>query len=78
MDEEETYVEVTIEPRLHDRWSLLNLAAAFVADVAQTVADNLASAAVMSVEHAKQKQIERKFKEMTSDYTGTRRGSRLL
>lgn len=78
MDEEETYVEVSIEPRLHDRWSLLSLTAAFVADMAQTVADNLASAAVMSVEHAKQKQFDQKFKEVSRDYTSTRRRSGLL
>lgn len=78
MDEEETYVEVTIEPRLHDRWSLLTFAAAFVADMAQTVADNLASAAVMSVEHSKQKQVDRKFKGVTRDYSTARRRSRLL
>jgi demethoxyubiquinone hydroxylase (CLK1/Coq7/Cat5 family) len=76
MEEEETYVEVTIEPKLHDRWSLLNLAVALAADLTQTIADNLASAAVMSVEHAKQKHYDREFGRMTDG--NTRRRSRFL
>lgn len=78
MDEEETYVEAIIEPRLHDRWSLLSLAVAFAADLSQTVSNNLASAAVMSVQHAKQKHYDREFGRMTSEHTGLRRRSRLL
>lgn len=76
MDDEETYVEVTIEPRLHDRWSLLSFATTFAADVTQTIANNLASAAVMSVQHAKQKQYDKKLKEVTGVYP--RRRSRFL
>ncbi len=69
MEEEETYVEVNIEPMLHDRWSLLSMAAAFAADLSQTIADNLSSAAVMSVQHAKQKRIDREFGRMTNGHT---------
>lgn len=78
MEEDETYVEVTIEPRLHDRWSLLSFATAFAADVTQTIANNLASAAVMSVQHAKQKHADREFRRMTHEYPGPRRRSRFL
>lgn len=60
-----TYEPEAYRPKLHDRWSLLTLAVAFVGDVLQTAADYGSSAAVMAAQHAKQKQYDRQFKEIT-------------
>jgi hypothetical protein len=64
MDEEGIIDEVTFEPRLHDRWSLLTLAVAFTGDLVQITADYFASAAMMAAQHSKQKEYDRKFKEI--------------
>ncbi len=62
MDDEGIIDEVNIiEPRLHDRWSLLTLGVAFVGDVVQTTADYLASAAMMAAQHSRQKEFDKKF-----------------
>jgi len=63
MGEEET-IEYTVEPRLHDRWSLLTLGVAFVGDIARVVADYTSSAAMMTAQHAKQKNFDDKFREI--------------
>jgi hypothetical protein len=64
MDDEGIIDEVTLEPRLHDRWSLLTLGVAFAGDVVQITADYLASGAMMAAQHSKQKEFDRKFKEI--------------
>jgi len=65
MDEEETtQYEATLTPRLHDRWSLLTLGVSFVGDIVQTTADYLSSAAMMAAQHSRQKEFDKKFKEI--------------
>jgi len=64
MDEEGTIEEVRIQPRLHDRWSLLTLAVAFTGDVLQIAADYSASAAMMAAQHARQKNFDHEFTDM--------------
>lgn len=65
MDEEGIIDEVTLTPRLHDRWSLLTLGVSFVGDVVQITADYMASAAMMAAQHSKQKEFDKRFKEIT-------------
>jgi hypothetical protein len=66
MDDEGTIeYEATLSPRLHDRWSLLTLGVAFVGDVVQTTADYPSSAAMMAAQHSRQKEFDKKFKEIT-------------
>lgn len=69
MEEEGITTESYISPRLHDRWSLLTLGVAFVGDVVQVAADYFASAAMMTAQHSTQKQYDKKFREVTRDYT---------
>lgn len=64
MDDEEISDEVTLTPRLHDRWSLLTLGVAFVGDVLQVATDYAASAAMMAAEHSQQKRYDKRFKEI--------------
>lgn len=64
MDDEGITTEATFAPRLHDRWSLLTLAVAFAGDVVQIAADYMASAAMMAAQHSKQKEFDKKFKEI--------------
>jgi len=65
MGEEEIIETYTVEPRLHDRWSLLTLGMGFIGDMAQVVANYTATAAMMTAQHAKQKAFDDKFKEIT-------------
>jgi|SoimicMinimDraft_10_1059738.scaffolds.fasta_scaffold00002_6 hypothetical protein len=69
MEEEGITTESYINPRLHDRWSLLTLGVSFMGDVIQVTADYFASAAMMAAQHSTQKQYDRKFKEITSGHT---------
>jgi hypothetical protein len=66
MDEEEVEMEVIlIEPKLHDRWSLLLVAVSTAAEVAGVFANNLSTLSMMAAQHAKQKHYDRKFREIT-------------
>jgi len=69
MEEEGITTESYINPRLHDRWSLLTLGVSFVGDVVQITADYLASAAMMAAQHSTQKQYDKKFREVTRGYS---------
>lgn len=64
MDEEGITDEVTLQPRLHDRWSLLTLGVSFAGDVVQITADYLASAAMMAAQHSRQKEFDKRFREI--------------
>ena len=61
---EDEITEYVVEPRLHDRWSLLTLGVGFIGDIAATVANYTATAAMMTAQHAKQKAFDNKFREM--------------
>lgn len=67
MDDEDVQVRITFEPMLHDRWSLLSFVATATSEMAQTVADNFQTLAIMSIQHAKQKMYDKRFKEITND-----------
>jgi len=66
MDEEEVEEAKVYQPtaRLHDRWSLLAFATCAVHDLAHTVTQILDVASDMSLEHSRQKQYDKKFKEI--------------
>jgi len=55
---------ILVEPKLHDRWSLLLLAASMIADVSQTISNNLSTGAMMMAQHRKQKEFDKKFREI--------------
>jgi hypothetical protein len=66
MEDDDVEVEViTVEPKLHDRWSLLLLAVTTAAEVTQVIANNLATASMMMAQHTRQKHYDRKFREIT-------------
>jgi hypothetical protein len=69
MEDEGATMEYALQPRTHDRWSLLTLGVAFVGDVAQITADYLASASMMAAQHASQKQYDKKFREVINGNT---------
>jgi len=58
---EETYELV---PRLHDGWSVLVLATAWLNAVAHVTADTLQTAHIMAAQHAVQKNTDHEFSEM--------------
>lgn len=59
-------VEVfVVEPKLHDRWSLLTLAAGTAAEMAEVIANNLSTLSMVAAQHMKQKHYDRRFREIT-------------
>lgn len=75
MDEEGiTEEEVRIEPRLHDRWSLLALTVAFVDDVADLIHEYTGMTSVMTAEHILQKRNDKKFRRIVDGYSDQRTG----
>ena len=66
MDEDKIYEHVTIEPRRHDRWSVLILGLDYIGKVTQVTANTLTSAMIAACEHANQVKIDERFKEMIS------------
>jgi hypothetical protein len=64
MDDEQVEVTITVEPRLHNRWSLLVFAMAASSEMFQVAADNFNTLVMMTAQHAKQKNYDRKFKEI--------------
>lgn len=68
MDENETTIEEEeLTPRLHDKWSVLVLAMNYAYNLAATTADALEVATKMAVQHANQKNYDRKFNKMMED-----------
>lgn len=65
MDEEDLETIITVEPMLHDRWSLLLFTVSAAAEMAAVVANNLATASLLIAQHVKQKKYDKKFKEIT-------------
>ncbi len=70
MSDEGTTSEVKIQPRLHDRWSLLALAVGFVDDIASVVSDWTGITSAMAAEHVSQKRIDKKFRRVTNGHSG--------
>jgi len=65
MDEDEIVFSYEVSPKLHNKWSLLALAAGFIGDIARVVADNTSTAATMAIQHAKQKEFDKEFAGIT-------------
>ena len=65
-EDNETAVRITyVQPRLHDRWSLLAFASSALAEFAQAFSNVTEVGSMMAVEHAAQKRYDRKFREIT-------------
>ena len=69
MNEDQEMEIILIEPRLHDRWSLLLVAVSTLAEVSEAITNNLSTLSMITAQHMKQKQYDRKFGEVTSGYT---------
>lgn len=65
MDENVEVEIIVVEPKLHDRWSLLTLAAGTAAEMAEVIANNLSTLSMVAAQHMKQKHYDRKFREIT-------------
>lgn len=64
--DDDTEVEVLlVEPKLHDRWSLLLVAVNTAAEVAEVIANNMSTLSMVTAQHMKQKHYDRKFREIT-------------
>lgn len=69
MNEDQEMEVILIEPKLHDRWSLLLVAVSTLAEVSEAFTNNLSTLSMITAQHMKQKQYDRKFKEITHGHT---------
>ena len=60
MDQDQTY-DPTSKAIRHDRWSVLVLALSCAFNIAQDVANTLEGYTYMTVQHANQKAVDKKF-----------------
>lgn len=68
MDENEIDIEEEeLTPRLHDKWSVLVLAANWATQMASVTAEAFELATKMAVQHANQKNYDREFKNITKE-----------
>lgn len=68
MDENEIELEdFEVVPRLHNKWSILVLAANWAAQMAAVTAKSLELATIMAAEHATQKNYDNEFNEITKE-----------
>lgn len=68
MDEYESDIQdEDVQPRTHDRWTVLALALDWVAQVSSISANTLEVAAKATIQHSWQKVYDRKFDKMTKD-----------
>ena len=65
MDDDVEVEIIQVEPRLHDRWSLLLVAVSTIAELTEVVANNLSTLTMITAQHAKQKHYDKKFREIT-------------
>lgn len=67
MDQEREY-DPTSKAIRHDRWSVLVLALSCAYNIAQDVASTLEGYTYMTVQHANQKQVDKKFNEIVKRF----------
>lgn len=68
MDENEIDCdELELTPRLHNRWSVLVLAASCAQQMSSVITDVLTGAVKMAVEHAAQKNYDREFNKIVEE-----------
>ena len=67
MDQDQTY-DPTSKAIRHDRWSVLVLALSCAFNIAQDVANTLEGYTYMTVQHANQKAVDKKFSEITKGF----------
>jgi len=63
MDDEEITIRF-VDPKIHDRWSLVVIAAHWLSGVTQVTANSAAVLMATAMEHAEQKEYDRKFREI--------------
>lgn len=66
MDEDQEMEVILIEPKLHDRWSLLLVAVSTVAEISEAITNNLSTLSMITAQHMKQKHYDRKFREIAN------------
>jgi len=64
MDDDVEVEVVLVEPKLHDRWSLFLIAVSTATEVTEAIANNLSTLTMITAQHMKQKQYDRKFREI--------------
>lgn len=74
MREDQEMEVILIEPKLHDRWSLLLVAVSTLAEVSEAVTNNLSTLSMIAAQHMQQKQYDRKFREITHGNTSSGTG----
>jgi len=68
MDENEIDLdEEELTPRLHDKWSVLVLAANWACQIASVTAQTFELGTKMAVQHATQKNFDREFLQITKE-----------
>lgn len=66
MDEDQEMEVIAIEPKLHDRWSLLLVAVSTVAEISEAITNNLSTLSMITAQHMRQKHFDRKFREVVN------------
>lgn len=72
-DDLEIAVEV-MQPMRHNRWAVIVPALAFAANVAGDLHNLFGQYTTIAAQHGMQKHYDRKFREVTSGYSGERSG----
>lgn len=73
-DDEEIQV-VSIEPMLHNRWSIIAPGLEMISNIAGEVQDTFKLWAIFAAQHGCQRSYDRKFKEMTNGDSGIGSGA---
>lgn len=68
MDEDQAVYDPTNQAIRHDRWSVLVLALSCTFNIIQDVANTVEGYTYMTVQHANQKKIDKRFAEITKGF----------
>ena len=66
---------IHVQPKLHDRWSLLLVAMQTLTEVSEVITNNLSTLSMITAQHMSQKQYDRKFKEIANGNPSVGTGS---